>query len=188
MFLTLVKYFPSKKACDVCLQLHNHVRATDEITPHLMSETHSPGKGNEWVAPLLHILQGEVDRSMRTPPFVAIFLLRPRYLDALQHHQHALLASSIQVLSSGISVTVMIYKSLFRWLGPTQVDIPSQPPRFSIFSQKYKVCLSGLLQFLEAGSTTRIQDPKHCLLRSLLLSIGTSQLLLMQCCHFHQVS
>ena len=104
MFLTLVKYFPSKKACDVWLQLHNHVRATDEITPDLMRQTHSPGLGNEWVAPLFHILQGrEVERSMRIPPFFAIFLLHPTNLEALQHQNQpapgpTLLASSIQVL------------------------------------------------------------------------------------------
>ena len=44
MFLTLVKYFPSKKACDEWIQLHNHVRATGEITPHLMRQTRPLGE------------------------------------------------------------------------------------------------------------------------------------------------
>ena len=44
MFLTLVKYFPSKKACDVWIQLHNHVRATDKITPDLMRQTRPLGE------------------------------------------------------------------------------------------------------------------------------------------------
>ena len=132
MFLTLVKYFPSKKACDEWIQLHNHVRATGEITPHLMRQTCPLGEElnallhfhisywkarfyiSSWKARLyisswkarstllLHIiLEGEVQRSMLIPPFAVFLLLRPRSVDALQH-QPNLLASSIQVLSSGI--------------------------------------------------------------------------------------
>ena len=58
---------------------------------------------------------------------------------------------------------------------------------FTKIQSLFSSSVSGLLQLLEARSTTRIKYPKHCLLRSLMLSTGTRQLLLLQCHYVYQV-